>query len=74
MSSAGAGLESSNNDHSYKLLLQSLLIKNYHEQSLIQFQEYVLNRGATEDGATCCRVHKLHVFPYFITIGDILQY
>ena len=29
-------------------------------------------RGATEDGATCCRAHKLHVFPYFITIGDIL--
>ena len=31
-------------------------------------------RGATEDGATCCRMHKLHVFPYFITIGDVLQH
>ena len=31
-------------------------------------------RGATEDGATCCRTHKLHVFPYFITIGDVLQH
>ena len=30
-------------------------------------------RGATEDGATCCRAHKLHVFPYFITIGDVLR-
>ena len=32
------------------------------------------NRGATEDGATCCRAHKLHVFPYFITIGDVLRH
>ena len=31
-------------------------------------------RGATEDGATCCRTHKLHVFPYFITIGDVLRH
>ena len=31
-------------------------------------------RGATEDDATCCRAHKLHVFSYFITIGDVLRH
>ena len=34
----------------------------------------IMNRGATEDGATCCRTHKLHVFPNFITIGDVLRH
>ena len=31
-------------------------------------------RGATKDGTTCCRTHKLHVFPYFITNCDVLQH
>ena len=27
-----------------------------------------------EDDTTCCKMHKLGVFPFFVTIGDILQH
>ena len=27
-----------------------------------------------EDDTTCCKMHKLGVFPFFVTIGDILRH
>ena len=27
-----------------------------------------------EDDTTCCKMHKLGVSPFFVTIGDILQH
>ena len=27
-----------------------------------------------EDDTTCCKMHKLGIFPFFVTIGDILQH